>query len=173
MEAFMADFKIDFNAKRPGKKESTDFFVNSFAAMTAGVPGQTVENIAAQAGYRNHFLYEGELKPLVEKLTEKNKAFDVKGFITMLQKIGAVKEGEAPAFGGGGGALTSINSIERAQEVALEGKAEEVKGYMDQIVELRKKVDALLKPGYGCSVALKNPKKEKEEAPAEESPATA
>jgi hypothetical protein len=167
------EYKIDFEKKRSGKSQSVDFFINSFSAIKAGVPGWTPEVVAGQAGYRNHFLYEGEIKPLLEKILEKDKDFDYEGFIKLLEKIGAVAPGNPPAFGGGGGNTgTTIDSIERAKEVALEGKAEEVQQLMAQIVELRKEVDKRLKKGFGCSIALKNPSSKKEKKGAqEESPA--
>jgi len=148
------DLQVDLTKKRPPKKQTIAFILTQFAALQAGIPGSTLENIKAQFALGNHYLYEKEVEEIIEQNQDK-AGFDADRFLEMLSFCGNVKEGGTPVFGGE--RLTRINSIERATEVAKNpADAEKIKSIMDKMIALRNEVTPLIKGS--CSIALKNPK---------------
>ena len=159
----MPEFVVNFEKKRPAKRDVVSFLNSSFAAHSAGVPGATIENIANQVGYANNFLYETEVKELIDKMSTEA---DKKKFLEFLRPLKCVAKGAPKAFGGGGGrgeGSTTIDSEERAAEVA--NTPEDVPiviSLVKQMLDLRKKLNPHINLKSECSIALKNKKSKKD-----------
>ena len=152
---------VDLSKKRPPKQISLSFILNQYASLKAGIPGLTSEIIQAQIAQGNYYLYESEVKGVIEQ-KKGEEGFDIKDFVESLKKWGCVKAGATPQIGEG---LVRIDSIERAKEVANAGvNPEEVQKLMSQMVAIRDKVEPLIKEKASCSIALKNKKKKEKKA---------
>lgn len=157
----MPEFVIDLTKKRPPKAQAVAFVTNQYAALQAKIPGSTKENIKAQLALGNHYLYESEVKDIIEQNKDKD-GFNAKEFVELLQFCGAIKAGSTPRIGEG---MTKIDSIERAKEVAKKPEdAEKIQAIMAKMKGLRDEVTPLI--NGTCSIALKNPKQKKEAEPA-------
>jgi hypothetical protein len=131
-----------------------------------------------------YFIKKGELKEFAQKKIDEDPAFDVKGFVDFLQGIkhpvsnlGVIKEGG----GGGGQRATTIDSAERAFEVAnrfdKDGKevseeevshnAEQIQILMSRMVAIRNEVNPFLDQNATVSIAIKNKKTEDNSTPDE------
>jgi len=151
--ADVVNLSVDLNKKRPPKAQALSFITNQFAALQAQIPGSTKENIKAQFALGNHYLYESEVKDVVNE--NKDKAgFDAKAFVELLRFTGAIKAGSTPRIGEG---MTLVDSIERATEVAKNPEdAVKIQAIMSKMTALRDEIKPLIVGT--CSIALKNPK---------------
>jgi hypothetical protein len=162
--------------KRP-KKELTVNFINSQFACIGIVPGVTVETVKAQLAHGNYYLYEGEVKGLVEKLQSESDDFDAKSYVQFLQQVDALRKGEAPAFGGG---KISLNSLETAKFVAAnpenEAEVKEIMRLATILTDTRKAINPLLDKGVTCGIGFNSAartKKQQAEAAEAEVPTAA
>lgn len=153
-------YKVDFEKKRPAKAQVVAYINNQFAAFRAGVFGATLEAIANQIGYGNFYLYQSEVKEMLENMPEKDRP----AFVDFLKQIHNVREGSPKPFGGKAGAgrgegSTTIDSEERAAEVANSPElVPQVIAIVKDMLALRKKLNPLINQKSECSIALKNKK---------------
>lgn len=146
---------LDFDKKRPTKKQSVSFIVNQFAALQAGVPGATRENIKAQIGFQNAYLYENEVKQILED-KESEEGFNAKDFIGLLRFCECVKQGSTAQFGEG---LVRINSVERIKQVVNNlDDLDEVVELTTQLVSIRDKINPKINLHASIGLAIKNKK---------------
>ena len=151
-----ASLSVDLNKKRPPKAQAVSFITNQYAALKAGIPGSTKENIKAQFALGNHYLYESEVKDILTE-NQGKKGFDAKEFVELLKFCGAIKAGSTPRIGEG---ITLVDSLERAQEVAKNPEdAPRIQALMSKMTALRDELKPLIVGT--CSIALKNPKAKK------------
>lgn len=140
------------DGKRP-KKELTVNFINSQFACLGVVPGMNEKTIAAQFAHGNYYLYEGEIKGIVEKEQDSDPKFDPKKYVQFLQETNVLRKGEAPSFGGG---KVSLNSQETAKFVAAnpsnEAEVKEIMRLSTVLVDTRHKVNKLLGKGVTCGI---------------------
>ena len=161
----MASVVINLDAKRPPKQVSVAFILNQYASLKAGIPGLTKEIVGGQIANGNFYLYESEVKDIIEEKKEE-KGFEVRDFVEHLKGWACVKAGSTPALGEG---VTRIDSIERAKEVANPGvDPNKIVEIMGKMVKLRDELEPLTSQKSSCSIALKNKKsaKKKTQAPA-------
>ncbi len=155
----VANLSVDLNKKRPPKAQAVSFITNQYAALKAGIPGSTKENIKAQFALGNHYLYESEVKDIISENSGK-KGFDAKEFVELLKFCGSIKPGSTPKIGEG---IVTVDSLERAQEVAKNpDDAPRIQAIMSKMTALRDEVKPLI--AGTCSIALKNPKPAKAQA---------
>jgi len=151
--------ELDLSKKRPAKGQSVSFIVNQFAALQAGVPGATKENIKAQISFQNAYLYEGEVKKILEDKANE-EGFDAKAFIELLKFCGCVKQGSTPAFGSE--RLIRINSEARCKEVANTPEdVPKIIELMTALANIRNKVNPLISDHASVGLAIKNKKSKK------------
>lgn len=154
----VTELAVDLNKKRPPKAQAVSFISNQYAALKAGIPGSTKENIKAQFALGNHYLYESEVKDILTE-NQGKKGFDAKEFVELLKFCGSIKAGSTPKIGEG---IVTVDSLERAEEVAKNKEdAPKVQAIMSKMTALRDEVKPLIVGT--CSIALKNPKKPKAE----------
>lgn len=159
--ADIANLQVDLNKKRPPKAQAVSFITNQFAALEAGIPGSTKENIKAQFALGNHYLYESEVKDIVQANSDK-AGFDAQKFVNLLKFCGCIKAGSTPKIGEG---MVLVDSLERATEVAKSpADAQRIQAIMAKMTTLRDEVKPLIVGT--CSIALKNPKVPAKEASA-------
>jgi hypothetical protein len=149
----IANLAVDLDKKRPPKAQAVSFISNQYAALKAGIPGSTKENIRAQFALGNHYLYESEVKDIIKENAGKD-GFDAKEFVELLKFCGCIKAGSTPKIGEG---MVLVDSLERATEVAkVPADAKRIQEIMSKMTSLRDLVKPLI---HGtCSIALKNPK---------------
>lgn len=160
--ADIANLQVNLDKKRPPKAQAVSFITNQYAALKAGIPGSTKENIRAQFALGNHYLYESEVKDIVNENVGK-EGFDAKEFVGLLKFCSCIKAGSTPKIGEG---MVLVDSLERATEVARsKADAPRIQALMSKMTAIRDEVKPLI---FGtCSIALKNPKAPKDTAPAD------
>lgn len=156
--------ELNLEGKRPPKQISVIFIVNQYGSLKAGIPGLTSEIIGGQIANGNFYLYESEVKELLEAKKDE-KDFDAKDFVAHLKAWKCVKAGSTPALGEG---VVRIDSLERAKEVANPGvDPAKIVDLMSKMTKLRDELEPLINQKSSCSIALKNKKilkKKKEKA---------
>lgn len=145
--------------KRPAKNLTVNFINTQYACFDNNVPGVTKETVAAQIEYGHYYLYEGEADAEALKLAEKDPDFKPEEYIDFLVEVGAVREGEAPVFGGG----VTINSEDKALKIAKDpANAEQIAKIMEltnKLVEIRKELSVHVASNISISIALVERKK--------------
>ena len=143
-------------SKRPAKNLTVNFINTQYACLTNNVPGVTIDTVKAQIEYGNYFLYEKEATDVAGKMAEKDVEFDADGYLNFLITVNAVKAGEAPAFGSE--RMTTINSHEKALEVAAEPENEEQVAEIMRLATIlsdaRKDVNKLLFKGVTLGIGF-------------------
>lgn len=159
----MAVIVINLEAKRPPKLVSVSFILNQYSSLKAGIPGLTKEIVSGQIANGNFYLYESEVKDIIEEKKDE-RGFDVKDFVTHLKEWGCVKAGSTPALGEG---VTRIDSLERAREVANPGvNPEEIVKIVKRMTADRDLLEPMINLKSSCSIALKNKKTAKKKSQA-------
>lgn len=156
---------LNFESKRPPKVVSVAFIMNQYGSLKAGIPGLTSEIIGGQIANGNFYLYESEVKEILEAKKDE-KDFNVQDFITHLKSWKCVKAGSTPTLGEG---ITRIDSLERAKAVANPGvDPARIVELMSKMTALRDELEPLINQKSSCSIALKNKKITKKKAKVQE-----
>lgn len=133
--------------------------MSQYSFLSMGMQGISLELIAEMIKTGDYYLYEAEVKEILEKEMEKDSNFDAELFVKMLKTADAIKEGATPRITDN---LVRVNSKERALEVANDPTNEKdvnkIVDIMTKMVELRDSLKLLIDKNASCSIALKNKK---------------
>ena len=122
------------------------------------IPGFNKETLKFQVENGNLYIYESDLPSFLERVEK--EGLDKNAFAQLLIEVGAVIEGERPAFGGkrAEGVSTRINSRERAEQVVTStepGAIEKFMEIMTEMLRLAQEGNTLIKGKAQISLATK------------------
>lgn len=157
-------------AKRPSKQATINFLMSQYSFLSMGMEGINMRVVGRMIKTGSYYLFEAEIKALIEAEVEKDPNFDAELFVNMLKEGDAIRQGATPRLTDN---LVRVNSKERALEVVNDPSNEKdvqtVVDVMTKIKELADSLKPIIDKKATVSVALKNKKASKKKDTSEDS----